>query len=63
MLTKLVARNESVSESPSIYLAAFEHEHRRAEHEHEHEIMPEQSVATVFSGDVSAVPSIKRIES
>ena len=39
MLTKLAARNESVSESPSVYLAAFEHEHRRAEHEHD--IIPE----------------------
>jgi four helix bundle protein len=42
MLTKLVARNESVSETTSIYRAAFEHEH-------EHEKMPEQSDATEFS--------------
>ena len=37
MLTKLVARNISVSETPTVYQTAFEHEHRRAEHEHEHE--------------------------
>jgi hypothetical protein len=43
MLTKLVVRNESVSETPSIYQAAFEHEHRFAEHEHEHEVIPEQT--------------------
>jgi four helix bundle protein len=29
MLTRLVARNESVSETRSIYRCAFEHEHRR----------------------------------
>ena len=53
MLTKLVARNESVSETRSVYQAAFEHEH---EHEHEHrcaeheqEEMPEPSDATEFS--------------
>jgi four helix bundle protein len=45
MLTKLVARNESVSETPSIYQAAFEHEHRCAEQEHEQEEKPEQSDA------------------
>ena len=44
MLTKLVARNESVSENPTVYQTAFEHEH-----EHEHENMPEQSDATEFS--------------
>jgi hypothetical protein len=49
MLTKLVARNESVSETPSVYETAFEHEHRYAEHEHEHEEMPEQGDATEFS--------------
>ena len=48
MLTKLVARNESVSETRSVYQAAFEHEHRCAEHEHEHEEMPELSDATEF---------------
>ena len=47
MLTRLVARNESVSETPSLYQRAFEH--RFAEHEHEHEEMPEQSDATEFS--------------
>ena len=49
MLTKLVARNESVSETPSIYRAAFEHEHEHRRAEHEHEKMPEQSDATEFS--------------
>ena len=44
MLTTLVARNESVSENPTVYQTAFEHEH-----EHEHENMPEQSDATEFS--------------
>jgi four helix bundle protein len=47
MLTKLVARNESVSETRSVYQTAFEHEHRCAEHEHERK--PEQSDATEFS--------------
>ena len=42
MLTKLVARNDSVSETRSVYHAAFEHEH-------EHEEMPELSDATEFS--------------
>jgi len=44
MLTKLVQRNDAVSESSSEY--PFEHEHRFAEHEHEHDAdeMPEQSV-------------------
>ena len=44
MLTKLVARNDSVSETPSVYQTAFEHEHehRCAEHEHEQERKPEQ---------------------
>ena len=49
MLTKLVARNESVSETPSIYRAAFEHEHEHRRAEHEHEKLPEQSDATEFS--------------
>jgi hypothetical protein len=51
MLTILVARNESVSETPSINRAAFEHEHRRAEHEYEYEFetMPEPCDATEFS--------------
>ena len=53
MLTKLVARNESVSENPTVYQTAFEHEHRYAEHEHEHEHeheeTPEQCDATEFS--------------
>ena len=51
MLTKLVARNESVSENRSVYQAAFEHEHEH-EHrcaEHEQEEMPEPSDATEFS--------------
>jgi hypothetical protein len=48
MLTKLIARNELVSETPSIYRTAFEHEHRCTEHEHEHEKMPEQSDASAF---------------
>ena len=61
MLTKLVARNESVSETPSIYRAAFEHEreHRRAEHEHEY--MPEQSAATEFSV-MSRLPKTQHLE-
>ena len=42
MLTKLVARNESVSEKPSVYQTALEHEHRFAGHEHEQERKPEQ---------------------
>ncbi len=37
MLTKLVARNNSVSETPSVYYTSSEHKHRYAEHEHEQE--------------------------
>ena len=48
MLTKLVARNESVSETRSVYHAAFEHEHRCAEHEHEQKRRPEQWHARAF---------------
>ncbi len=36
MLTKLVARNEAVSETPLFYRTEFEHEHRCAEHDSEH---------------------------
>ena len=49
MLTKLVARNESVSETRSVYQAAFEHEHEHRCAEHEQEEMPEPSDATEFS--------------
>ena len=40
MLTKLVARNTSVSEARSVYFTSLEHEHRYAEHEQERK--PEQ---------------------
>jgi four helix bundle protein len=42
MLTKLVARNDSVLETPAVYFTSLEHEHRCAEHEHEQERKPEQ---------------------
>ena len=46
MLTRLVARNESVSETPSNYQTAFEHEQEQEqEHEQEQERKPEQRSA------------------